>query len=407
MHMSYELFLGMKYLMAKRKKGFLSIIALISLVGIMVGVMALIVVMSVMNGFHADIMTKKIGVDTHIRITGLINNNEKVIDDLVSLDGVLAATPFIHSQVMVKCHGGVSGPVLRGLDTESVGKVSNIESMIEDGTLSELDNIHDGLPGIIFGKELAGLMGVSSGDEIEVISPQGRLTPLGRTPETRFFRVVGLFNSGWAEYDSFLTFISLKEAQQFLGTDGYVSGIEIRVDNPNHAEAIAETIREELEYQYRVQDWKAMNLSLWSAMKLEKLALFVILTMIILVGALNIISTLVMAVMEKTRAVAILRAMGATSGSIMKVFMFQGITVGLLGTLAGLFSGLGICHLISEYIHIDMPTDFYGLSTLPVKVEGPDLILVTLAAFMVSFLATIYPSWYASRLRPVEALRYE
>ena len=405
--MSYELFLGMKYLMAKRKKGFLSIITLISLVGVMVGVMALIVVMSVMNGFHADIMTKKIGVDAHIRVTGQITGHDKVIDDLVSLDGVLAATPFIHSQVMVKSHGAVSGPVLRGLDTESVGKVSNIESMIEKGTLSDLDNIHDGLPGIIIGKELAGFMGVASGDDIEVISPQGRLTPLGRVAHTLVFRIVGLFNSGWAEYDSLLTFISLKEAQHFLGTGDYVSGIEIRVDDVNRAAAIAETIRKKLKDPYRVQDWKAMNLSLWSAMKLEKLALFVILTMIILVGALNIISTLVMAVMEKTRAVAILRAMGATSGSIMKVFMFQGITVGLLGTLAGLFSGLGICYLISEYIHIDMPTDFYGLSTLPVRVEVPDLVLVTLAAFMVSFLATIYPSWYASRLRPIEALRYE
>ncbi|MFH1489196.1 MAG: lipoprotein-releasing ABC transporter permease subunit [Pseudomonadota bacterium] len=408
--MFFELFLGLRYLRAKRKQAFISVISVISVVGVMVGVMSLIVVLSVMNGFRYDLMSKILGVNSHLLVLsyeGGFSEFEEISKKVDSVEGVKATTPFIYSQVMVNRSGNAAGAMLRGLDTKTAGKVIDIEPMVKQGSLSSLDRLHDGSPGIIIGSELAKALGVQPGDILTVVSPQGKLTPLGRAPNSRKYKVTALFDSGMYEYDSHLIFVSLPEAQDFLGMENQVTGLEARVADVDRSDLIGEKVSKKLGYPFWTKDWKLMNKSLVSALKLEKLTMFVILTMIVLVGALNIISSLVMVVMEKSRDIAILRAMGATAKNIMAIFMLQGVLVGLVGTLTGLLSGLGICHLLKRYQFIKLPSDIYYISTLPVKVETADVLFVTMASVAISFFATIYPSWHASRLNPVEALRYE
>ncbi len=406
----FELFISIRYLMAKRKQAFISIITAISVLGVMVGVMALVVVLSVMNGFRSDLMSKILGVNSHLLVMnfkGAFDGYEEAAAKIGGVQGIVGSTPFIYSQVMVNNAGNVSGAILRGINPGSADKGLNIESMVKEGYIGCLEEMSGEVPGIIVGRELMKRIGANLGDDITLLSPEGKLTPLGRTPNTKKFKVCGIFDSGMYEYDASMAYISLKEAQDFLGLGDRVTGLEIRVTDVYQTDSIAENIQEVLGYPFWTKDWKAMNRSLFSALKLEKITMFVILIMIVLVGALNIISTLVMVVMEKTRDVAILRAMGASAKSIMLVFVLQGLLVGIVGTVAGLASGLGICHLLAKYKFITLPSDIYYISTLPVRVELGDIWFVAFAAVLISFVATLYPSWRASRLNPVEAIRYE
>jgi len=324
--MSFETFFSRRYLKAKRKQGFISIITGISILGIMIGVMALIVVLAVMNGFREDLLKKILGVNSHLLILshrGGITNTETVMEKAMEVEGVVAATPFIYSQVMVKHSGNISGAVLRGLDPKTAGRVISIESMIRDASLDVLKSSGDEPRGIILGSELSRQIGALPGDMVTVISPIGRLTPLGRVANEAGFQVRAIFESGMYDYDSSLVYLSLQDAQEFLSLKGEVTGIELRVRDVDESDTIAVSVQEKLDYPYWTKDWKMMNKSLFSALKLEKVTMFIILIMIVLVGALNIISSLVMLVMEKTRDIAILRTMGASSKSIMRILSIK------------------------------------------------------------------------------------
>jgi lipoprotein-releasing system permease protein len=405
--MSFETFFSLRYLKAKRKQGFISIITGISILGITIGVMALIVVLAVMNGFREDLMKKILGVNSHLLILSYnagIKDTEAVMEKALKVDGVLSATPFIYSEVMVKHTGNISGAILRGLDPVTVGTVININSMIKKGSIEALNKYNQG---IIIGSELSKQIGAMPGDIITLVSPIGKLTPLGRVANEETFKIAALFESGMYEYDSKMIFLSITDAQDFLSLGDEVTGIELKVNDINKSDKIGKIMQEELGYPYWTKDWKMMNKSLFSALKLEKVTMFIILIMIVLVGALNIISSLVMLVMEKTRDIAILRTMGASSKSIMSIFIFQGLFVGLIGTFLGLISGSFLCQLLARYKFIKLPPDVYYITTLPVRMEWLDVASIALAAIVISFIATIYPSWQASKVNPVEALRYE
>ncbi len=414
--MSYELFIGLRYLKAKRKQTFVSLITIISIAGVMVGVTALIVVLAVMNGFKEDLREKILGVTSHVVISsfeGTISNYRRVAAKVEGVAGVTAATPFVYAQVMISSRRAVSGAVVRGIEPETAVKVISLSTNLRDGTLAELEVEDDagdrgGTPGIILGNELAKNLGVVRGEPVTVISPVGRLTPLGQVPRSQTFRVVGVFDSGMYEYDSTLAYVSLRTAQRFLGIGDRATGIEVKVDDVYEADGVAKSLSRVLGgYPYWSRDWMRMNRNLFSALKLEKIVMFIILTLIILVAAFNIVGTLIMVVIEKTRDIAILKSMGATRRSIMKIFMIEGLVIGLLGTLLGLLGGYGLCKLLATYQFIELPQDVYYISTLPVKMEPLDVTLIALAAIIISLVATVYPAWQASRLDPAEAIRYE
>jgi len=414
--MSYELFIGLRYLKAKRKQTFVSLITLISIAGVMVGVTALIVVIAVMNGFKEDLRDKILGVTSHVvisRFDGNISKYLEVIAKVNKVSGVNAATPFIYTQVMISSRRAISGAVLRGIEPKTASKVINLPKNLRAGSLEELEaeNKTEGMratPGIILGNELARNIGASRGEPVTVISPLGRLTPLGRVPRSQTFRVAGIFDSGMYEYDSTIAYVSLWTAQRFLGIGDRVTGIEVRVDDIYEADRVARAIGKALDgYPYWSRDWMRMNKNLFSALKLEKIVMFIILTLIILVAAFNIVGTLIMVVIEKTRDIAILKSMGATRRSIMKIFMIEGAVIGLVGTLLGLLGGYTLCTLLATYKFIELPSDVYYISTLPVQMNPLDVVLIALAAIVITLAASVYPAWQASRFDPAEAIRYE
>ncbi|MGD8254755.1 MAG: lipoprotein-releasing ABC transporter permease subunit [Syntrophobacterales bacterium] len=414
--MSYELFIGLRYLKAKRKQTFVSLITLISIAGVMVGVTALIVVIAVMNGFKEDLRDKILGVTSHVvisRFDGNISKYQKVRAKVEEVAGVNAATPFIYTQVMISSRKAISGAVLRGIEPKTASKVINLPKNLRSGSLDELEaeKKPEGMrstPGIILGNELARNIGVSRGEPVTVISPLGRLTPLGRVPRSQTFRVAGIFDSGMYEYDSSIAYVSLWTAQRFLGIGERVTGIEVRVDEIYEADRVARAIGKALDgYPYWSRDWMRMNKNLFSALKLEKIVMFIILTLIILVAAFNIVGTLIMVVIEKTRDIAILKSMGATRRSIMKIFMIEGAVIGLVGTLLGLLGGYTLCKLLATYKFIELPSDVYYISTLPVQMNPLDVAIIALAAIVITLAASVYPAWQASRFDPAEAIRYE
>jgi lipoprotein-releasing system permease protein len=410
--MSFEYFIGGRYLRAKHKETFISLITILSVAGVTVGVMALIVVIAVMAGFESDLKQRILGVESHIvlmRHDGSFSGYKKISKQINEFQGVEAATPFIYSQIMLRSSTGVSGAVLRGIDPESAGSVIKI---LKNSVLQNLKQIQRQgnsktfVPGIILGKELARNLGVLKGDAVYLISSRGMISPIGYLPAMKRFEVVGLFESGMYEYDGSLAYIDLEDAQKILNMKGSVTGIEVRVDDIYNARNIAKKIVSELGFPYWARDWMRMNHNLFSALKLEKTVMFIILALIVLVAAFNIASTLIMMVMGKTKDIAILKAMGAMDSSIRKIFIYKGMIIGAVGTLLGVCLGFIICKLLEKYKFIQLPGDVYYISTLPVRLEALDVFMIASAAMVICFLATLYPASQASKLNPIEAIRY-
>ncbi len=412
--MSFEFFVSLRYLLAKRRQTFISLVTFISIAGVAVGVMALIVVLAVMNGFQNELRERILGITSHVVVNSLrgsMDGYQDVMARIAQEPDVVAATPYIYAQVMITSQRGLAGAVVRGLDPESAGRVTNVAKNIKEGRLTDL-SIPEGEPtpahpGIILGRELAKNLGVNVSDWVNVLSPVARLTPMGRAPKTQVFRVVGIFESGMYEFDNTLAYVALSVAQQFLGLGDVASGVEIRVRDIYKADQVSDALQTKLGYPYWVRDWMQMNRNLFAALKLEKAAMFIILTLIVLVAAFNIISSLIMLVMEKTRDIAILKAMGATDGNIRRIFVLQGFIIGVLGTTLGLAGGYGLCELLKKYKFIKLDPSVYNILSLPVRMETADVVVIGVAALIICLLATIYPSWQAARLDPAEALRYE
>jgi lipoprotein-releasing system permease protein len=420
--MSYELFVGLRYLRAKRKQTFVSVITVISVLGITVGVSALIIVLSVMSGFEDTLKDKILGLNAHVVVLGMghgIEDYDRVAETVRGVKGVAGASPFTYNQALLSSKASAVGVVVRGLDVKTAGEATVVPQKIREGSLEGLavglGSKKGRLPGLLLGSELARRLSVRVGDSINLISPTGTMTPAGPVPRMTAFRVSGIFELGMYEYDSSLAFISLRNAQKFFRLGDTATGVEVKLRDIDEARAVADEIMRVLKGPYWTKTWEDMNRSLFSALKLEKVTMFIILTLIILVAALNIISTLIMVVMEKHKDIAILKGIGASPAGIMKIFMVEGAVIGFVGTLAGAAFGVGVALNLEWVVSLIegvfkfkiLPPSVYYIDKLPSHVEPATVAVIVAFSLGISFLATLYPSWQAARMRPVDSLRYE
>ncbi len=432
----YEIFIGLRYLRAKRRDRTISLNTFVSVTGITLGVAALIGTLGIMTGFKEDLQAKILGTTSHILVHDRMRENMADYMPLVAkseeVPHVMAATPFIFRQVLLTSQSAVQGIILRGIDPKNEVRVTELGKNIKAGDLNDLERPAEAVrkvrrqgddsppagegtgagkepeqahPGIILGKELSMRLSVFVGDNVNVVSPVGNVSAIGMIPKIRTFTVVAVFQTGMYEYDSSLAYISLKDAQQFFNMGNTVTGIEVKVDDIFQASEIARSLEHALGLQYWARDWMQLNRNLFSALKLEKTMMFLLLVLITLVASFNIVSTLTMIVTEKQREIAILKAMGATRKGIMRIFMLNGLVIGATGTAIGVPLGYAFLWLIQNYWTFDQTV--YYISHVPVHVQAVDVILVSVSAMLISFGATLHPSWQAAKLDPAAAIRYQ
>jgi lipoprotein-releasing system permease protein len=410
----FEWMLAGRYLRSRRRETFISVIAGFSFLGIMLGVATLIIVMAVMNGFRAELLTKILGINGHLLVQPIgseLDDYDAVSARLENLDGVQFAMPFIEGQVLVSGPAGSLGALVRGLRETDLRKLPLVSGNVRSGTFDNFDSAS----GIAIGTRLARQLGVSVGDLVRVISPNGNVTALGVTPRVKAYPVTAIFEIGMSEYDGTMAFMPLNEAQLYFNQEGIVTGIEVFTDDPDSVGTIRPMVEEGAGRPTFVTDWRQRNVTFFSALEVERNVMFIILTLIVLVAALNIISGMTMLVKDKGRDIAILRTMGATRGAIMRVFVITGASIGIVGTLAGFVLGFVVClniesirQAISWMTRTELfSPELYFLSRLPADMDTGETTSVVVMAMVLSLLATLYPAWRAARLDPVEALRYE
>jgi lipoprotein-releasing system permease protein len=411
----YELFVGLRYTRAKRRNRFISVISLISVVGITIGVAALIVVMSVMNGFQKELRTRILGVASHIQIAGFdgaLADWQAVARSALENRNVVAAAPYINQQGLLAHGQTVQGALVRGILPEEEDRVADIGRHMKVGALNDL---RPGEFGIVLGAELAYSISAAVGDRVVLIAPQGQVTPAGILPRIKQFKVVGVFEVGMYEFDSGLALIHLRDAQTLYRMGDNVSGVRLKLTDLFLAPTVARELVRTLQVDAMVMDWTRSHGNFFRAVQIEKRVMFIILTLIVAVAAFNLVSTLVMAVTEKQADIAILRTLGATPGSILKIFLIQGAVIGIFGTLCGVLLGVvtalnveTIVPFIERVFRVQfLAKDVYYISDLPSDLQWDDVIVVGSVSLVLSLLATLYPSYRASRTNPAEALRYE
>ncbi len=407
----YEIFVSLRYLKTKKRYGTISLNTFISIAGVVIGVATSIITLAVMTGFQGYFRDKILSAISHVVVmeySGEGVRDLKALQEKVSkVPHVKATTPFIINQVMLTTKDRVQGVVVRGIDPKTEGQVTDLEKNVTEGSLSDLEGLGRKMPGIVIGEDLARKFGANIGDTLTMVNPIGEESPMGMVPKMRKFELVGVFDAGMYDYNTTFVYISLGEAQKFFNMPGRVSGLQARVDDIYRASAIAESIQSVIGFPYYTRNWIEMNKNFFSALKLEKIGMSLILVVIIIVASFNIIGTLTMIVMEKSREIAILKSMGATRNSIMKIFMFSGVFIGVVGTVLGSLIGYGAVALIARSGLITLPKDVYQVSHLPLSITGFDILFISLMALGISFAATIYPAWQAARQDPVEVLRYE
>ncbi|MBQ9407500.1 MAG: lipoprotein-releasing ABC transporter permease subunit [Desulfovibrio sp.] len=408
--MRFELFVALRYLFSRRKQTFIHIISVMSILGVALGVGALVVVLGVYNGLTTDMRDKILGANAHAIVMAYVpsafEHHADVTEEARTVDGVTGATPFIYTEVMLSAGGGVKGIVLRGIDPQSAPKVLTMLKQLRSGSTASLQR--DDVPGIIIGEELAKRLGLVLGSRVNLLSPSGQKTATGYAPRIRSFAVAGIFKTGMFEYDSSLAFVTLQAARDVLGLPpGYITGVELTVADLFSADRIAAAVAEKLGSPFYVRSWMEMNANLFAALKLEKIGMFILLAMVVLIGSFSIVATLVMLVMEKTRDIAIMMSMGATRSKIRRIFILQGSIIGVIGTLLGYALGLGLGWLLKRYQFIKLPENVYTLDHLPISITLSDVLIVGASALLLCFMATLYPARQAARLQPAEALRYE